>query len=105
MRDVAAIQHKIDRNEALVQEAEVCLSCVSESSVADMDDQARRAACDKKVEQLEEELEALGNVDTLQARKEEISRKIKEGKAKHTQLKVCIGCVCTLARPDVRPPE
>ncbi|KAI0755297.1 P-loop containing nucleoside triphosphate hydrolase protein [Daedaleopsis nitida] len=70
LRDVAAIQHKIEKNETLVQQAE-----------------ARRATWNEKVIELEEELEALGNVDTLAKRKEEISQQLKASKGRMTQLK------------------
>ncbi|RPD77418.1 P-loop containing nucleoside triphosphate hydrolase protein [Lentinus tigrinus ALCF2SS1-7] len=70
MKDVAAIQHKIERNEAEIKTAE------------DL-----RVACNANVVVLEEELEALGEVETLNQRQEEVKRKSNQNKSKMSQLR------------------
>ncbi len=50
--------------------------------------QARRTACNERVMALEEEIDALGDVDTLNQRLEEIKKKTSANKQKMSQLRV-----------------
>ncbi|KAI9057466.1 P-loop containing nucleoside triphosphate hydrolase protein [Trametes sanguinea] len=68
--EVEHIKHRVDRCKAQVTMAE-----------------ADRVACNEKVAALEEELEALGNVENLNRRREELGVRIKANKTKLSQLR------------------
>ncbi|KAI8978840.1 P-loop containing nucleoside triphosphate hydrolase protein [Trametes punicea] len=70
LTEVAHIKHRVEKCETQVKQAE-----------------ADREACNQKVASLEEELDALGNVENLTRRKEELGVHIKANKAKLSQLR------------------
>ncbi|OSD07571.1 P-loop containing nucleoside triphosphate hydrolase protein [Trametes coccinea BRFM310] len=70
LTEVAHIRHRVERCEAQVAGA-----------------QADRIACNEKVAALEEELDALGNVENLNRRRDELGARMKANKTKLSQLR------------------
>ncbi|CDO70857.1 hypothetical protein BN946_scf184801.g50 [Trametes cinnabarina] len=70
LNEVAHIRHRVQKCEAQIADAE-----------------AERLACNEKVALLEEELDALGNVENLTRRREELGVLIKANKTKLSQLR------------------
>ncbi|KAI0357379.1 P-loop containing nucleoside triphosphate hydrolase protein [Trametes cingulata] len=70
LTEVARIKHRVDKCEEQVRDAE-----------------ANRLACNEKVTKLEDELDALGDVDNLTRRREELGVQIKANKQKLSELR------------------
>ncbi|KAL1950788.1 hypothetical protein VTO73DRAFT_5912 [Trametes versicolor] len=70
LNEVAHIQHRVDKCDGQIRQAE-----------------AERATCDMNVEALEDEINSLGDVDSLNKRKEELGVLIKANKAKLNAFK------------------
>lgn len=88
MTEVATIEHRVEKAEENVRQAEVCLYLIYSPYSSDSGEQEKRIKIENQVAVLEEEVEALGDVSALTARKEELGGKSKANKAKLTSLRV-----------------